>query len=138
LVESFSGDISGAGSAELHGSEALANTVRLTLVGDGLALRVIQGAPVVHLGSVAGQLRLDGAVLTVERLSAHGGDVELNGGGVIRLAPALQNSTVELKLYLHPSASGHAHFGLFFSLLPHPPAEGPYYISGFLASPSIN
>jgi type II secretion system protein N len=137
LGQSLSGSLSGAGSAELRGAQIPDNRARMTFVGNGVAIRIVEGFPLLHLGAISGKLVLDRGMLTLQKVEARGGDLEIRGAGEIQLANDLRESTVNLKFLLNPTASGRAHFGFFLNLLPHPPSEGPFYLSGPLISPSL-
>jgi type II secretion system protein N len=137
LGASLSGSLSGAGSAELRSAQISDNTARMAFDGDAVAVRITEGFPLVQLGAISGNLALDGGTLTLRNVQARGGDLEIRADGAIRLANDPRESAVNLKFLLNPTASGRAHFGFFLNLLPHPPGDGPYYLSGPLVSPSI-
>ncbi|MGH7842790.1 MAG: hypothetical protein ACREQD_11015, partial [Candidatus Binataceae bacterium] len=103
-----------------------------------VTLEITHGFPLIHLGMISGRILLGGGAMTFQQLETHGGDLEARADGTIRLAPELDASTIAARLYLTPTASGRAHFGLFLKLLPHPPAEGPYYLRGPLYAPSLS
>lgn len=138
LGASLSGTVSAAGSAELRNPSIPDSTGHFTLDGENVALQIVNGLPPIRLGAVTGKLALDHGTVTLERVEAHGADLELNATGTIQLAQDLPDSAVELRVSLKPTASGSAHFALFLNLLPHPPAAGPYTVEGRLAAPSIS
>jgi len=107
------------------------------IVGANVTLEITRGFPRIRLGAVSGHLELAGGIVTLDDIETHGGDVEGKADGEIQLAPILAASTIAARVYLTPTPSGRDHFGILFNMLPHPPAEGPYYLSGPLASPSI-
>jgi type II secretion system protein N len=132
------GDVSGTGSAKLGNGDLMADSGDARIVGANVTLEITRGFPRIQLGAVSGHLELASGIVTFEDLETHGGDVEAKADGEIRLAPNLAESTITARVYLTPTPNGRDHFGLFFNMLPHPPAEGPFYLSGPLAAPSIN
>lgn len=134
----FGGSLSAAGSALLRGPAINDNRGAATVTGRDVTLAITRGFPLIHLGTIRGRLLLDSGVVTFQELDSHGGDLEARASGSIRLAPNLADSTIAALIYLTPTPSGQAHFGLFLKMLPHPPAEGPYYLRGSLYSPSLN
>jgi type II secretion system protein N len=138
LGASLSGTISAAGSAELCNPPVPDSTGNFTLDGENVAVQIVSGLPPIRLGAVTGKLALDRGTVRLERVEAHGADLELNATGTIQLAQDLPDSEVELRVSLKPTASGNAHFALFLNLLPHPPAAGPYTVEGRLVAPSIS
>jgi len=138
LGASLSGTISAAGSAELRNPSIPDSTGNFTLDGKNVALQIVSGLPPIRLGAVTGKLALDRGTVRLERVEAHGADLELNATGTIQLAQDLPDSEVELRVSLKPTASGSAHFALFLNLLPHPPAVGPYTVEGRLVALSIS
>jgi len=131
------GDVSGTGSANLNAGDLITDNGDARLVGANVTLEITRGFPRIRLGAVSGHLELAGGVVTLDDLATHGGDVEAKADGEIQLAPDLAESTIAARVYLTPTPSGRDHFGILFNMLPHPPGEGPYYLSGPLASPSI-
>jgi type II secretion system protein N len=134
----FGGNLSGTGSAAIRGPAISDNAGATTIDGRDVTLEITRGFPLIHLGFVSGRLLLDSGVVTFQDLESHGGDLEARANGEIQLVPNLADSTIAARIYLTPTASGQAHFGLFFKMLPHPPTEGPYDLRGPLYSPSLN
>lgn len=133
----LNGSLSGVGSAELNSPLLSDNKGRLAVDGRDVVVEIADGAPPIRLGVVSGSLSLEGGVVTMHDVEAHGGDIEVKAEGTIHLDPDIAESEVEMQLSLAPTPAGRAHFGIFLNLLPHPPEEGPYQVSGPLMSPSI-
>jgi type II secretion system protein N len=131
------GNVSGIGTAELKSPLLPDNKARITLDSRDVVVEIADGAPPIRLGTVSGILSLEGGVVTLHDVEAHGGDLELKAEGTLRLDPDIEESDVEMQLSLAPTPSGREHFGLFLKMLPHPPEEGPYDVSGPLMSPSV-
>lgn len=138
LGAKLGGMVSGVGSAQLSSPSLPDNTAQMTLDGRNVVVGIAEGAPPIRLGSVSGTLTLERGTLTLHDVKARGGDLEVNAEGIIHFAPEVAESDVEMRLSLVPSTSGRRHFGLFLKLLPHPPEEGPYELSGPLISPSLS
>jgi type II secretion system protein N len=138
LGTKLSGSVSGAGSAELNGMLLSGDRGHMTLDGHDVVVEIVDGAPPIRLGTVSGMLSLEDGVLTMRDVEAHSGDLELRAEGTIRLDQEVAESYLEMRLSLVPTASGREHFGIFLKLLPHPPEEGPYQVSGPLMSPNIS
>jgi type II secretion system protein N len=134
----FKGLLSGTGSALIRGPQISDNGGTATVAGHDVILEITRGFPPIHLGAISGRLLLDAGVLTFQELEAHGGDLDARATGAIRLGSQLGDSTISARVYLTPTASGRAHFGLFLKMLPHPPTEGPYYLRGPLYEPSLS
>ena len=132
------GTVSAGGSAQIHGPNLDENTGEAAISGSDVTVVIEEGFPMIHLGTVSGRIVLDNGVVTFQDVESHGGDVEAKAEGTIQLDPDLTSSTIEAQVSLTPTVSGRAHFGLLFHMLPHPPSEGPYQVSGPLSSPSIN
>jgi type II secretion system protein N len=132
------GTLSAGGSAQIHGPMLADNNGQATLDGHDVTIEITQGFPLIHLGTVKGQILLENGVLSFQDLETHGGDVESKADGTIQLAADPADSTITARVYLTPTPSGRAHFGLLFHMLPHPPSEGPYEVRGPLLSPSIS
>jgi len=138
LGATLSGKVSATGHAELRNPSIPDATGHFTLDGENVALQIVNGFPSLRLGTVTGTLTLDHGIITLDRLRAHGADLELNAAGTIQLAPDLPDSALAIHLSLKPAAIAINHFAIFLNLLPHPPASGPYLVQGRLAAPSIN
>lgn len=134
----LTGTVSGAGSAELRGPRIDDSNATVTLDGSAVAVEIAHGFPMVHLGVVRGGFILENGIVTLKDLKAHGGDLDLDASGTIRLAPDLTDCTIDARVSLRPTPSGRARFGLFVRMLPHGPNGGPFKLSGPLLSPSIN
>ena len=132
------GMLSAGGSARIHGPTLAESTGQATIEGRGVTVEIARGFPLIHLGAVSGRILLENGILTFTDFETHGGDVEAKADGAIQLAADPADSTVAARVYLTPTPSGRAHFGLLFNMLPHPPSEGPYEVRGPLRSPSIS
>jgi type II secretion system protein N len=135
---SIGGTLSAAGSAQINGADLAENRGSATVDGRDVSVEITQGFPWIHLGAVSGKLVLENAIVRFADVETRGGDVLSKADGEIQLLSDLADSPLVAKVYLAPTASGRAHFGLFFNMLPHPPSEGPYYVRGPLGSPSIS
>ncbi len=139
LGAKLSGSVSGAGAAELISPALPDDTAQITLDARNVVVEIADGAPPIGLGTVTGMLALENGTLTLHLVQANGGDLEVRAEGTIHLEPEdVAESEIEMRLSLAPTPSGRAHFGLFLKLLPHPPEEGPYDVSGPLLSPNIS
>lgn len=134
----LAGTVAGKGSASLRDGDLAEDKGLGHFSGAKVTLDIARGFPRIRLGSIEGHLELTNRVLTFEEVEVHGGDVEARANGAIELAPDLAESTITARLYLTPTTMGRDRFGFFFNLLPHPPAEGPYYVHGPITSPTIN
>jgi type II secretion system protein N len=132
------GVVSGRGTAQIQRTNFFDNSGEGIFTSTGVTLRISEGLPLIHLGDVTGRIIVKDGMVTLLGLESHGGDLDANADGVIHLAPALDMSTIQARVALTPTASGVDHFGFFIRLLPHPPADGPYYLRGPLRAPSIN
>ena len=131
------GALSAAGSAQLRGPALTDNPGESSLTGSDITFAPVRGFPPIHLGALTGHLIFADGTLTFQQIETHGGDLDAKVDGAIQLAPDPADSTIAARLYLTPTASGRAHFGLFLNMLPHPPSAGPYYVRGPIRSPSI-
>jgi type II secretion system protein N len=132
------GTVSADGSARIRGPNLDQNTGEAAINGSDVTVVIEEGFPMIHLGTVSGRIVLDNGVVTFQDVKSYSGDVEAKADGTIQLGPDLTSSTIDARVSLMPSTSGRAHFGLLFHMLPHPPSEGPYQVSGPLTSPSLN
>jgi type II secretion system protein N len=132
------GTLSAGGSAQIHGPILADNTGQATIDGRDVTVAITRGFPLIHLGTVSGQILLANGVVSFHDFETHGGDVESKADGTIQLAPDPADSTIAARVYLTPTPGGLEHFGLLFHMLPHPPAEGPYEVRGPLLGPSIS
>jgi type II secretion system protein N len=137
LGTKLDGNVSGIGTAELKSPLLPDNTGRITLDSRDVVVEIVDGAPPIRLGTVSGIISLEDGVVTMHDVEAHGGDLEVKAEGTLRLDPDIEESDVEMQLSLVPTPSGREHFGLFLKMLPHPPEEGPYDVSGPLMSPNV-
>jgi type II secretion system protein N len=137
LGTKLDGNVSGIGTAELKSPLLPDNTARITLDSRDVVVEIVDGAPPIRLGTVSGIISLEDGVVTMHDVEAHGGDLEVKAEGTLRLDPDIEESDVEMQLSLVPTPSGREHFGLFLKMLPHPPEEGPYDLSGPLMSPNV-
>ena len=135
---SLGGLISGTGSLTLGESGLSAGSGSVELSGKGLTLKLGKGLPPIALADCKGTLRLEQGVLKIEQLEGTGPDLNLHASGDITLAPELENSMLDLKLQLEPTASGRARIGLLMGLLPRPPDSEPYELRGPILSPSFS
>jgi type II secretion system protein N len=133
------GNLSGSGGAQINGPNLIDNHATMALNGDDLALSIVNGFPPIHLGTLTGNLQLDQGTIKLDSIVAHGRDLDLKADGTIQLGANIEESTLDLTLYLNPTQAGRDHFGFFLKMLPHPPGlDAPYSIQGYLLSPSIN
>jgi type II secretion system protein N len=132
------GTVSGAGSAQLRGPQIADNNATVMLDGAGIALEVTHGFPLVRLGVVSGGIILENGTVTLKDVEAHGGDVDVKADGTIQIAQDLPDSTVDMRVLLHPTPSGRSRFGLLLKLLPYGANDRPFTLSGRLTAPSIN
>ena len=131
------GSLSGDGSIEIDGRNALAGKGALELSGKRLAVRLGPTMPPIKLDEAAATLKMDQGVVEVAKLMGHGPDFSISAHGTIQLAPSPLQSIADLTVTLEPTSSGTRHFGVLLNLLPHPPGSGPYIVRGPLALPSI-
>jgi type II secretion system protein N len=132
------GTLSGNGAAQLRGPGLSDNPGESSLAGRDLTFALTRSFPPIHLGALTGRLILADGTLTFQEIETHGVDLDAKADGAIQLAPDPADSTIAARVYLTPTASGRAHFGLFLNMLPHPPSAGPYYLRGPLRWPSIH
>jgi type II secretion system protein N len=97
----------------------------------------MRGLPTLKLGDLDGSARLDHGILTVDALDGSGGDFTVSATGTIRLAPALPDSLVDLRVKLDPTPSGRSRLGILLQMLPHPPGGQPYIVRGHIFAPAI-
>jgi type II secretion system protein N len=131
------GTLSGTGTAQLRGPDLSDNPGESSLAGRDLTFALARSFPPIHLGALTGRLLLADGTLTFQEIETHGVDLDAKADGAIQLAPDPADSTIAARVYLTPTASGRAHFGLFLNMLPHSPSAGPYYLRGPLRWPSI-
>jgi type II secretion system protein N len=133
------GTLSGNGNAQINGPNLPDDNATMKISGDQLAVSIIDGFPAIHLGTLTGNLRLEQGTLKLDGFVGHGADLDLKADGTIQLGETVEDSTIDLTLYLDPTPSGRDHFGFFMKLLPHPPGpDAPFNIQGDLLSPSIS
>jgi type II secretion system protein N len=131
------GTLSGAGTAQLRGPGLDDNPGESNLIGRDLTFALTRSFPPLHLGTLTGRLILADGTLTFQEIETHSIDLDAKADGAIQLAPDPADSTIAARVYLTPTASGRAHFGLFLNMLPHSPSAGPYDLRGPLLGPSI-
>ncbi len=134
----LAGTVSGTGSASVTNGDLVQDQGVMQLAGADVTVDITRGFPRINLGSVSGHFELANGVITFDDIEVHGGDIEARANGEIQLAPDIRESTIAAHLNLTPTASGRDHFGIFFNMLPHPPSEGPYLVTGPLTSPRIS
>jgi type II secretion system protein N len=132
------GALSGEGSAQLIGPNIIAGKGSITIRARGVTATLVNGLPALELGVLQGRVLFEQGVASLQDLEANGSDGVLTANGEIRIATNLAQSLVELTLWLRPIARAQASFGPLLNLLPHPPNEGPYHLSGPLTSPSLS
>jgi len=132
------GFLSGTADASLPGIDPTRGDGRIHLAVSHCSVRVMRGLPTLQLGNLDGAAHLDHGLLTVDDLRGTGGDLEVSATGTVRLAPDLQDSQVNLRVNLVPTAQGRRRLGPMLELLPHPPGAQPYLIRGRLAAPAIS
>jgi type II secretion system protein N len=133
-----SGEVSGAGSAQLAGPDIMTLNARTILHGHDITVAIVNGLSPLRLGALTGTLSLENGIVDVRSIEAHGPDGSVKVNGEIQLAPVPAESTIRLNVSLAPSADGNAHFGVFLNMLPHPPADGPYQVEGPLRAPTVS
>ncbi len=134
----LTGLASGNGTASLSNGDLMQDKGDMQLRGSDVTVEITSGFPKITLGSVSGHFEMANGVVAFNDVEVHGGDVEAHADGEIHLAPDLEESTIAVHLNLTPTQSGRDHFGILFNMLPHPPSEGPYEITGPLRSPRIS
>ena len=132
------GTLSAQGSAQIHGPTLLDDRGRAIIDGRDVTVEITDGFPLIHLGAISGQIALANGVLSFHELKSHGGDIEAEADGTIQVGADPADSMIAARVYLTPTASGRARFGLLFNMLPHPPSEGPYQVRGPLTAPSVS
>ena len=133
------GNLSGAGTARIAGPNLPDDSALMAIAGDNLALSIVHGFPAIRVGTLTGNLQLDQGTIKLTDIVGHGADLDLRAAGSIELGDSLDDSTIDLTLYLDPTQNGRDHFGFFMKLLPHPPGpDAPYSVQGNLLSPSIS
>jgi len=133
------GTLSGDGSAQINGPNLPDDNAAMRVSGDELAISIVDGFPAIHLGTVTGNIKLERGAIKLDGFVGHGDDLDLKAHGTIQLGETLEDSTIDLTLYLDPTPAGRDHFGFFMKLLPHPPGpDAPFSIQGDLFSPSIS
>ncbi|HTW89649.1 MAG TPA: type II secretion system protein GspN [Candidatus Binataceae bacterium] len=132
------GFLSGDASGSVPAANPLLGVGRLHLKITHCALRIMRGMPTLRLGDLDGSARLDNGILTIDSLEGTGGDLLVSATGMIRLAPALPDSLIDLRVKLDPTPLGRSHLGLMLQMLPHPPGARPYFLRGRLFAPAIS
>jgi type II secretion system protein N len=132
------GVISGDGDAYITQRNILADHGVIHLSASGASYQLFAGMKPLKLGDITGSAQLDHGKLTIEQLDSHGGDLSISGRGVIDLQPNLPDSEVAIKFQLATTPTGRERLGFLLNFLPHPPAAGPYFLSGTLAFPRLS
>jgi type II secretion system protein N len=131
------GFLSGNAAASLPGADPMLGNGQVHLKVTHCTLRIMRGLPTLKLGDLDGSARLDHGILTVDALDGSGGDFTVSATGTIRLAPALPDSLVDLRVKLDPTPSGRSRLGILLQMLPHPPGGQPYIVRGHIFAPAI-
>lgn len=131
------GFLSGDAAGLLPDGDPMLGTGQIHLKVTHCMLRIMRGMPTLNLGDLDGSARLDHGVLTIDSLDGTGGDLIVNATGTIRLAPALPDSLIDLRVKLDPTASGRRHLAIMLQMLPHPPGPQPYFVRGPILAPAI-
>lgn len=95
------------------------------------------GIPIV-LGEGQSKFKLDQGVLTIEQCATSGGDLALNATGTVQLAPNPEQSELAIEFTLSPSPAAASKLSGFLFLLPHPPGQQPYHLTGTLKAPRLS
>jgi type II secretion system protein N len=138
LAVALSGELSGSGSAQVTGSDIIAGSASIILIGRHIKAAIVNGLPPLDLGIVRAKVLIEQGVATLQDLRAFGSDGGLEANGEIQLVPDIANSTVQLTVSLTPTTKARASFGLFLNMLPHAPSDGPYHVGGALMSLSVS
>jgi hypothetical protein len=115
----MSGELSGRGSAQLMRRGIIGNNARILLLGHDIKASLVDGLPPIEFGVARAKVAVDQS-------------------GRLQIAQDIVHSFVQLTLSMKPSAKARTAFGLFFKMLPHDPNEGPFFLQGMLASPSLS
>jgi type II secretion system protein N len=134
----LSGELSGSGSAQVTGSDIIADSASIILIGRHIKAAIVNGLPPLDLGVVRAKVLLEQGIATLQDLRAYGSDGGLEANGEIHLVPDIANSTVQLTVSLTPTTKARASFSLFLNMLPHAPSDGPYHVGGALTSLSVS
>ncbi len=94
------GTLSGDGSAQINGPNLPDDNAAMRVSGDELAISIVDGFPAIHLGTVTGNLELERGAIKLDGFVGHGADLDLKADGTIQLGEALEDSTIDLTLYL--------------------------------------
>jgi type II secretion system protein N len=133
----MSGEVSGSGSAQLM-RRGIVGSASILLLGHDIKTVLVQGLPPVEFDVVRARMAIDRGAAIIQEVKAYGLDGYLAASGRVQMAQDIAQSFVQLTLSLKPSVKARSAFGLFFKMLPHDPNEGPFYLQGTLASPSIS
>jgi len=91
----------------LQALEGSGGTVGLSLKGGALLKGAVMGFPLpkVILGDLTGSLNIEKGLAKLDKVALHGGDVEAEVEGTIRLKPLLGVSQADLKVHVRPKES---------------------------------
>jgi type II secretion system protein N len=133
----LSGELSGSGSAQLMGPDIITARADVILFGRDIKAVIANGLPPLELGMVTGSIVLDHGIVTLKNVRTYGRYGDLGANGEIYLGSDLANSILHLTLWLKPTPSARATFGMLLNMLPHSPGTGPYYVEGALKFPVV-
>jgi type II secretion system protein N len=134
----MSGELSGRGSAQLMRRGIIGNNARILLLGHDIKASLVDGLPPIEFGVARAKVAVDQDLAILQEATAYGRDGDLAASGRLQIAQDIVHSFVQLTLSMRPSAKARTAFGLFFKMLPHDPNEGPFFLQGMLASPSLS
>jgi type II secretion system protein N len=131
----FGGTLSGAGSLMLTPDDLAADSGSISMDIAALSVSAPGGGQPVKLGDAHARLSLTSGIVKIEELKNKGGDIAVDGGGTIRLAPDWTQSPLAMRLTLVPTPQARQKLGFLMGLLPHPPGTQPYTLRGTLGAP---
>lgn len=132
------GSLDATGSLVVMPDDPNSDSGTIHLLATDLSGHMKIAMPPLKLGALDATLKLDKGVLTIANLKTSGGDLAIEGGGEIKLAPAWQDSALALHFTLVPSAAGRVKLRFLTNFLPHPPGAAPYLLRGTLGSPNFS
>jgi type II secretion system protein N len=133
-----SGTLSGNGNLWLSAGDLTADTGDGDLSAVGLTIVSAMASAPIRLGDGHSGFKLDRGTLTIEDLKTSGGDLGLTAAGTIELAPDPGQSRLNIQFTLTPAPAAAARLSMLLGMLPHPPSQGLYRLTGTLDSPRIS
>jgi type II secretion system protein N len=132
------GELNATGSIVVMPDDPNSDSGTIHLVATGLSGRVKMPMAPLELGQLDATVKLDKGVLRITGLKTSGGDLAIDGGGDIKLAPNWQDSVLALHFTLVPAPAARMKLAFLLNFLPHPPGTRPYSLGGTLGSPTIS